>query len=84
MMILAVLGGEKTNPIQTQYYLAPRFIWGLKGYLKKQSQFANGQIGVKYYMKGYYGNMSPWRARKNKAKQACPERSRMEPIYCII
>jgi len=23
----------------SQYYLAPRFIWGLKGDLKKQSQF---------------------------------------------
>ena len=28
----------KTNPIQTQSYLAPRFIWGLKTNLKKQSQ----------------------------------------------
>jgi hypothetical protein len=32
--------GEKTNPIQTQSYLAPRFIWGLNAKLKKQSQFA--------------------------------------------
>jgi len=63
---------------------SPQIFWGLKGYLKKQSQFANGQIGVKYYMKGYYGNMSPWRVRKNKANQACPEHRRMEPIYCII
>ena len=29
----------KTNPIQTQFYLAPRILWELK----KQSQFTNGQ-----------------------------------------
>jgi len=35
MMILAALGGEKTNPIQSQFYLAPRFIWGLKTRFEK-------------------------------------------------
>ena len=39
-------------------------------YLKKQSQFAGGIIDVKYYMKGTYGNISPFGARKNKAKQS--------------
>ena len=42
-MIFGGFGRRKTKPIkakQTQYYLAPRFIWGLKSYLKKQSQFA--------------------------------------------
>jgi hypothetical protein len=31
---------EKTNPIQTRIYLAPRIFWGLKTNLKKQSQFS--------------------------------------------
>jgi hypothetical protein len=48
--------------------------------LKKQSQFAAGQIGVKSYMKGYYGNKPACGAEKNKANQACPEQRRMEPI----
>jgi hypothetical protein len=42
MEIIMVFGGferRKTKPIQTQSYLAPRFIWGLKRSLKKQSQF---------------------------------------------
>jgi len=41
-----------------------------KGYLKKQSQFARGQIGVKYYMKGDYEEFHALRRRKNKAKQS--------------
>jgi hypothetical protein len=36
--------------------------------LKKQSQFADEQIGVNSYMKGYYGNNPAGRAEKNKAK----------------
>jgi len=35
--------------------------------LKKQSQFASGQNGVKLYLKGVYGNMMAWGMRKNKA-----------------
>jgi len=35
MKIYVVLGGEKTKPIQSQYYLAPRFIWGLKTQFEK-------------------------------------------------
>jgi len=30
---------QKNKPNQTQSYLAPRSLWGLKGNLKKQSQF---------------------------------------------
>jgi len=40
---------------------------GLKTYLKKQSQFAGEQIGVKSYSKGYYGNITACGRRKNKA-----------------
>jgi hypothetical protein len=35
--------------------------------LKKQSQFAGGQIGVKSYLKGDYGKISLIGARENKA-----------------
>jgi len=35
--------------------------------LKKQSQFASGQNGVKLYLKGVYGNMMAWGMRKFKA-----------------
>jgi hypothetical protein len=35
--------------------------------LKKQSQFQNGQIGAKSYLKGNYGNMPACAARTNKA-----------------
>jgi len=37
--------------------------------LKKQSQFAGGQIGVKLYMKGDYDRKPPCGIQKNKAKQ---------------
>ena len=44
-MIFAVLGGEKTKPIQSQtkpILVSPQIFWGLKGCeLKKQSQFRN-------------------------------------------
>jgi hypothetical protein len=40
------------------------------GYLKKQSQFAAGQIGVKSYMKGNYGNMPACGLRKTKPIQS--------------
>jgi len=38
--------------------------------LKKQSQFAGGQIGVSSFIKGYYVNIPPFGAQKNKAKQS--------------
>jgi len=41
-----------------------------KGNLKKQSQFASRQNGVKSYWKGIYGDNSPCGARKNKANQS--------------
>jgi hypothetical protein len=50
MKNFAVLGGKKTKPI----YLAPSIAGGRKTYLKKQSQFAGGQIGASSYSKGYY------------------------------
>ena len=34
---------QKTNPIQSQFYLAPQIFRGLK----KQSQFVRGQLGAK-------------------------------------
>jgi hypothetical protein len=34
--------------------------------LKKQTQFASGQVGVKSYLKEGYGNKPPGRADKNK------------------
>jgi hypothetical protein len=52
--------------------------------LKKQSQFQNGQIGVSYYVKGYYGYKMAFRAQKNKPNQSqfrspnYPQRSRIE------
>jgi len=50
-----------------------------KGDLKKQSQFAPAQIDAKSYSKGIYGNKPACGAEENKANQACPELSRMEP-----
>jgi hypothetical protein len=38
--------------------------------LKKQSQFPEGQIGIKTYSKGAYGMMMPFGARKNKPNQS--------------
>jgi hypothetical protein len=38
----------------------------LVGYLKKQSQFFGGRIGVKSYLKGNYGNISTCGRRKTK------------------
>jgi len=37
--------------------------------LKKQSQFAVGQIGVSSYLKGYYDKIPLCGSRKNKANQ---------------
>jgi len=49
MAFFAISGGEKTNPIQSQtkpILVSPQIFWGLNGYLKKQSQFAKGQMNV--------------------------------------
>ena len=47
--------------------------------LKKQSQFAAAHLVAKPLMKEDYSN-SPAGGDENKAKQACPEQCRMEPI----
>ena len=52
MEIYVILGGfrrQKTNPIQTQtnpISVSPQHCWGLKGYLKKQSQYAGLWPGI--------------------------------------
>jgi len=38
--------------------------------LKKQSQFAGGQIGVKSVITMVYGILDDWMRRKNKANQS--------------
>jgi len=60
----------ENKPKQTQFMLAPSIAGGLKRNLKKQSQFAAGQIGAYSYMKGTYGNKPACGARKNKPKQS--------------
>jgi len=63
----------KTKPIQSQtkpILFSPQIFWGLKRNLKKQSQFAAGQIGAYSYMKGTYGNKPACGARKNKPNQS--------------
>jgi len=40
--------------------------------LKKQSQFAGGQIDRMLVITRIYGDLDDLRQRKNKAKQACP------------
>jgi hypothetical protein len=52
-----------------QSYLAPKFIWGLKTYLKKQSQFVPGLNGATSYLKGDYDRIQLCGAHENKAKQ---------------
>jgi hypothetical protein len=86
MKILMVFGGFCQGK-QTQFYLAPRFIWGLKTNLKKQSQFVSGLIGVTSYLKGDYDRIPLRGAQENKAKQsqfrACPFgklRASSEPV----
>ena len=39
-------------------------------HLKKQSQFAGGQNGVKLVQTMDYGDSNGWRRRKNKANQS--------------
>ncbi|MBN2592839.1 MAG: hypothetical protein JXA81_04970 [Sedimentisphaerales bacterium] len=50
------------------------------GGLKKQSQFFTGRISVKLLTAMVYGILSVEAGKK----QACPERSRMEPISCFL
>jgi hypothetical protein len=55
----------QSNPI----LFSPQIFLGLKWNLKKQSQFAGGQIGVKSFLKGTYEKFIALRRRKNKANQ---------------
>jgi len=64
------LKATKNKAKQSQYYLAPRFIWGLKGYLKKQSQFFGGQIYAISVIAMVYGVFSGFGLEKNKANQS--------------
>jgi hypothetical protein len=41
----------------------------IRGHLKKQSQFAGGEMNVTVYCTKDYANEPRWRDRKNKAKQ---------------
>jgi hypothetical protein len=56
---------SQTKPIT----VSPQHCWGLIPCLKKQSQFANWQIGVMSDWRGVYDNIPPYGERKNKAKQ---------------
>jgi len=62
---MTVLGAEGLRLPQS----LRSFAMTLVGYLKKQSQFASGQIGVNSYLEGYYGNIAACRAPKNKANR---------------
>ena len=63
----------KTNPIQSQskpILVSPQIFWGLKGDLKKQTQFAPELMGVTPFAKGDYDNMPANGEEENKAKQS--------------
>ena len=69
MEFLVILGGfwqRKTNPIQSQSYLAPSTAGGLKTYLKKQSQFLIGENDVNLTFTMTYGDFNGRRTLKNK------------------
>jgi len=60
----------KTNPNKANskpISFSPQHCWGLKGYLKKQSQFSPAQNIANSYMKGDYVEFHALRRRKNKA-----------------
>jgi len=61
-----VLGGEKQSQSKPILF-SPQIFWELKTNLKKQSQFAAGQIGSNSYLKGGYDNMPACGLRKNKS-----------------
>jgi len=42
-------GRRKTNPIRTQFYLAPRFIWGLKDQFEKTNPICVGFTKCKVF-----------------------------------
>jgi hypothetical protein len=67
---IPLCGSRKNKANQSQSYLAPSTAGDLKTNLKKQSQFAFGQIGVSSYLKGYYDKIPLCGTRKNKAKQS--------------
>jgi hypothetical protein len=60
-----ILGKGKSKKAKGKMRVNPEFL--RRCYLKKQSQFAGGQIGVNSYLKGNYGNMPVFGLQKNKA-----------------
>jgi len=106
MEVFVVFGGfghEKTNPIkpnQTQSILAPRFSGGLKGYLKKQSQFAPARIDARSYGKGHYEEFYDLGRQKTKPIQTqsiritccvlrtafwfCHSRGNGNPVFWVV
>jgi hypothetical protein len=60
---MTVLGAEGLRLPQSRR----SFAMTLVGCLKKQSQFADGQIGVYSYLKGDYEEIHILKATKNKA-----------------
>jgi len=56
----------KTNPIS----VSPQIFWGLKGYLKKQTQFQNGQNDVTSIITMFYGDFDVPGRRENKANSS--------------
>jgi len=81
MKILTLWAGEKTNPIQSQtkpILVSPQIFWGLKGYLKKQSQFDGGRNWRKLLFERLLWQYTALRGTKKQTQfKACPERSRM-------
>jgi len=95
MMIFAVLGGEKTKPIQSQtkpnkanLIYPPDLHWDLK----KQSQFSGWRNDVRLVMAMVYGVFYVQRRRKTKPIQSqfhefapCPEGSaRKNPTSYLV
>ena len=63
-------------------YLNPKRRHVIDTFLKKQSQFAGEQIGVKSYLKGCYGNNPPCGLQKNKANQS-QFRVESGSVFCV-
>jgi hypothetical protein len=60
-----ILGKGKSKKAKVKMRVNPELL--RIGNLKKQSQSLKGQNGVNSYMKGYYGKITAFVARKNKA-----------------
>jgi len=70
---ITVCEARKNKAKQTQFYLAPRFSGGLKGDLKKQSQFLEEQNWRNFSIEN--GLWRFWRmrtAKKQSQFKACP------------